>query len=138
MTASMIRLMTKLSVKTTADQRCHADQLRDQLARIAVEQAGDDTVHAVPGAAVVALAVGEQTDGDHAPQAVGAVHRNGADRIVDLHHLLDELDREADQSTPAIKPMMTAPTGLTKPLGAVIATRPASSPLPVMEASGLP
>src|SRR5258708_35306848 len=41
-------------------------------------------------------------------------------------------------STPAIRPMMTADTGLTKPLGAVMATSPASSPLPVMVGSGLP
>ena len=34
--------------------------------------------------------------------------------------------------------MMEAPTGLTKPLGAVMATRPASKPLPLIEASGLP
>ena len=31
-----------------------------------------------------------------------------------------------------------APIGLTNPLGAVMATRPASSPLPVIDASGLP
>src|SRR5207245_11151579 len=41
-------------------------------------------------------------------------------------------------STPAISPMMTADTGLTKPLGAVIATRPARMPLAVMVGSGLP
>ena len=34
--------------------------------------------------------------------------------------------------------MMQAPTVLTKPLGAVIATKPASRPLPLMEASTLP
>ncbi len=34
--------------------------------------------------------------------------------------------------------MMTADTGLTKPLGAVMATSPASSPLAVMVGSGLP
>ena len=35
-------------------------------------------------------------------------------------------------------PMIALPTGLTKPLGAVMATRPASNPLPLIEASGLP
>ena len=37
-----------------------------------------------------------------------------------------------------MKPMITDATGLTKPLGAVIATRPASRPLPDIDASGLP
>ena len=41
-------------------------------------------------------------------------------------------------STPATSPMMQALTGLTKPLGAVMATSPARRPLPLMEASGLP
>src|SRR5260221_14172151 len=41
-------------------------------------------------------------------------------------------------STPAMSPMMTADTGLTKPLGAVMATSPGSSPLAVMVGSGLP
>ena len=40
--------------------------------------------------------------------------------------------------TPAIKPMMAELTGLTKPLGAVMATSPASKPLPLIEASGFP
>src|SRR5437762_14067948 len=34
--------------------------------------------------------------------------------------------------------MIAAPMVLTKPLGAVMATRPANSPLPAMEASGFP
>ncbi len=37
-----------------------------------------------------------------------------------------------------MRPMITAATGFTKPLGAVIATRPASRPLPDIDASGLP
>ena len=41
-------------------------------------------------------------------------------------------------STPATRPMMAAPVVLTNPLGAVIATRPASKPLPLIEASGFP
>ena len=39
---------------------------------------------------------------------------------------------------PATRPMMQAPTVLTKPLGAVIATKPASRPLPLIDASTLP
>ena len=34
---------------------------------IAIEQPGDVAVHAVPAPAVVALAVGEQTDRNHTP-----------------------------------------------------------------------
>ena len=41
-------------------------------------------------------------------------------------------------STPAMKPMIVAPTVFTNPLGAVIATKPANRPLPAIEASGLP
>src|SRR4030081_154003 len=41
-------------------------------------------------------------------------------------------------STPAMRPMMTDDRGLTKPLGAVMATSPASRPLAVMVGSGLP
>ena len=37
-----------------------------------------------------------------------------------------------------MRPMIAAQTLLTKPLGAVIATRPASNPFPVIEASGFP
>ncbi len=37
-----------------------------------------------------------------------------------------------------MKPMMHAPTVLTKPLGAVIATSPASRPLPPIDASTFP
>src|SRR5207249_9178588 len=45
---------------------------------------------------------------------------------------------EMQTRTPAITPMITEATGLTKPEGAVIATRPASKPLPLIDASGLP
>src|ERR1039458_9121837 len=47
-------------------------------------------------------------------------------------------ETERQTRTPAMAPIMMEPTGLTKPEGPVIATRPASSPLPDMEASGLP
>ena len=43
---------------------------------------------------------------------------------------------EADADSMAVE--MADETVFTKPLGAVIATRPASSPLPVIEASGFP
>ncbi len=39
-------------------------------------------------------------------------------------------------NTPATKPMIAAPIGLTKAQGAVIATRPASMPLHSIEGSG--
>ena len=41
-------------------------------------------------------------------------------------------------STPAIAPMMNAPTGVTNAHGAVMATRPASMLLHIIEGSGLP
>jgi hypothetical protein len=41
-------------------------------------------------------------------------------------------------STPATRPMMKAPTGLTNAHGAVMATRPASMLLHIMLGSGLP
>jgi hypothetical protein len=41
-------------------------------------------------------------------------------------------------STPAIAPMMNAPTGVTNAHGAVIATRPASMLLHIIVGSGLP
>src|ERR1700676_1771179 len=45
---------------------------------------------------------------------------------------------ERQTRTPAMSPMITEPTGFTNPEGAVIATRPARNPLPVIEASGFP
>ena len=39
---------------------------------------------------------------------------------------------------PAISPMITAETELTKAQGAVMATSPASKPLAIIEMSGLP
>ena len=133
----MIQFTTKLKVNTKPISVAHADQLRHQLARIAVEQARHRAVHAVPGAAVVTLAVGEQAHRDDAPESVGAVDRDGAHRIVDLHDFLDELNREAHQHA-GDQSDDDGADGFTKPLGAVIATSPARRPLPVMEASGLP
>ena len=79
-----------------AKQGTYADELRYQLARAtAVEQPRDGTVDTIPASAVVGGPVGEQTHGDDAPEAVGAVDRDGADRIVDLKNALDELDADA-------------------------------------------
>ena len=80
-----------------ADQRRDANDLRHQLAGISIEQSGYGAGNAVPGAAIVAGAVGKQTDGEHAPQAAGAVHRDGADWIVDFEEVLNKDDAEADQ-----------------------------------------
>src|SRR6266478_9980999 len=43
---------------------------------------------------------------------------------------------EATTNTPATAPISTAPSELTKAQGAVIATRPASIPLHIMDGSG--
>ncbi len=66
-----------------------------------------------------------------------AVDADGADRIVDLE-LVEEEDATRSTSTPATAPMMKAPTGVTKAHGEVIATRPASMLLHIIEGSGLP
>ena len=66
--------------------------------------------------------------------------------IADLQHTvylkleaIQNLEAQLRQTkTPAIKPIIAELTGLTKPLGAVMATSPASRPLPLIEASGFP
>src|SRR5438552_9236193 len=78
-------------------QRAHADQLGHELARVTVEEPRDRAVHSVPAPAVVAGAVREEADAQHAPQAAGPVHRGRAHRIVDLHDPLEELDAQADE-----------------------------------------
>src|SRR5207249_3106623 len=55
-------------------QRAHADQLGHELARVAVEKPRDRAVHPVPAPAVVAGAVREEADAEHAPEATGPVH----------------------------------------------------------------
>src|SRR5690606_7207906 len=80
-------------------QHHQRDELGDQLAAAvaAVEDAGDTlglAVDDVGGGAVPAdaraagvdavLAVGEDADEEHAEAAAHAVHRDGADRIIDL------------------------------------------------------
>src|SRR5919108_5984700 len=61
------------------DQRRNADELRDQLSGIAIEQSGHRSVHAIPRTRVVAPAVGEEADRNDAPQSVGTVDRDRAD-----------------------------------------------------------
>src|SRR5581483_7166492 len=71
------------------DQHHDVGELGPQLAGVAVE----DALHACRGTAVPPAAVGtvgEQADGEQAPQAVGAVHGDGTDRVVDLGHPLDQ------------------------------------------------
>jgi len=56
-----------------ADQRRDAHELSDQLAGISIEEARNAAGNAVPTSSIVARAVGEQTDREHAPEAVGSV-----------------------------------------------------------------
>src|SRR5258708_40145865 len=49
---------------------------------------------------------------------------------------LSKKNTDSTTSTPAIKPRRLAPPALTKAHGAVIATKPASMPLHIMEGSG--
>src|ERR1700674_1174817 len=68
---------------------------------VPVNECRDDALHplghAVPPDALVRVgAVGEQADGQQAPGAGEAVHRDRAARVVDLGPLVEELDRVAD------------------------------------------
>ena len=119
-------------------------KLHQELARVAVEQAGDalagvaeivGRADAVPSGAV--SAVGKNADANRAQPAAIAVDGNRAAGIVDLEHAIVEEHAEADQK-PASTPMMTAEVGETNAQGAVIATSPASMPLQAMVMSGLP
>src|SRR5918997_5318423 len=66
-----------------------ADELADELVRATAEQQA-----LLPEVGVLA---GEQADAQRAEHAAHAVHRDGAHRVVDLDHLLEELDREHDE-----------------------------------------
>src|SRR6266699_4903806 len=81
-----------------ADQRGDAHELCNKLGRIAVEQARDAAIHAVPAPAVIARAVREEAYRQHAPQAVRAVYGNGANRIVNLEDVLEEGAAQANQN----------------------------------------
>ena len=59
-----------------------------------------------PGSAV--LAGGEQTEAERAPDAAEPVDRPGADRVVDAE-VLEQVDAEDHDDTPATAPMITAP-----------------------------
>ena len=92
--------MTKPKTATTAQSMSCMHELRE----VAVQETADAVraveLHhlfahdAVPARAV--LAGGEDADGDHAPQAVDAVDRDRADRIVDTP-LLPEEDTQHDE-----------------------------------------
>src|SRR5512146_1156599 len=82
-----------------ANQSDDTHELRNQLARITVEQAGNGSSDAVPGATVVACAVSEQANREHAPKSAGAVDRDRADRIIDLQSVLDERNAHAYKQT---------------------------------------
>ena len=64
---------------------------------------------AVPAGAV--LAVREDADREHAPEAVHAVHRDGADGVVDAA-CLEEEHGCTTTSTPAIAPIIAAAHGI--------------------------
>ena len=81
---------------------------------------------------------GEQADAEHAPRAAHAVHRDGADRIVDLERLIDEQRRDDDEDARDGADDRPQRPALTNAQGAVIATSPASSPLQIIVTSGLP
>ena len=69
--------------------------LGQELAGVAVEQALDGAVDAVPLVAVGA--VGEQAHRQHPPGAVDAVDRDGPAGVVDVGHVVEEPHPEADQ-----------------------------------------
>src|SRR5947209_842765 len=80
-----------------SDERCHTDQLSDELPGIAVEQASDVPVHTVPGASVIALAIGKQANRDDAPKSAGSMYGDRAHWIIDFHDPLHKFDRKTHQ-----------------------------------------
>src|SRR5712691_12145690 len=76
-----------------------ADELSHELPRIAVEESGDRSIYSVPTAAVVACPVSEEAEREHSPEAARPVHRDCADRVVNLHHPLNKLDAQANQES---------------------------------------
>ena len=69
-----------------AQQSRHADQLGHQLRGISVKQSLD-----------AVGAIGKQADRDDSPKPVGAVNRDGADRIIHAQNAVNEFDADADQ-----------------------------------------
>lgn len=82
-----------------AHQSCATNELRHQLAAavVPIEQAGYGTVHTVPRSAIVAGAVGKESDGEYTPQSVRSMYRDGAHRIVNFEKVLDKRAAEADE-----------------------------------------
>src|SRR5579883_2605026 len=74
------------------DARHGADRLGCELPRVPEEEALDWSVDVVEAPGGVAP-VGKEPDRQHAPEAVGAVDRDRAHRVVDLELPLDEEDR---------------------------------------------
>jgi hypothetical protein len=103
-------------------ERC-SHELAEELAGIAVEQAGDALAgvakicggaDAVPARAVGAI--GEDADADRAQPAAVAVDGDGAAGIVDFQHAVVEENAAAHQK-PASTPMIVAEVGDTKAQG---------------------
>ena len=72
-----------------------ADALGNELPGITVKEAGNRPFDAVE--AVTVFAVGKETKGQYAPGAVGAVNRDGTDRIVNLHDPFNEENAESTE-----------------------------------------
>src|SRR5208337_1192076 len=71
-------------------QSGHTDQLGHKLAGVAIEETGHGAVDAVPRAAVVAFAVGKESQRNDTPNATCAVHRDGAYGVVHFQYAFDE------------------------------------------------
>src|SRR5271165_6146451 len=92
----------EIEYKTEREYKAHEGrnsyELCHQLAAIVtVEEPCDGAVDTVPRAAIVALAVREQPNGNYAPDAASAVHGNCANRVVNFHDAVNILNGETDQ-----------------------------------------
>ena len=136
----IVRSTITKNVERKAEHHHHvdrdADELRDELTRVAEQQAAHGTRDPVPSVAVAA--VGEQPQRQRAPRSAHAVHRDRAHRIVDTkapfqreHAPRPRADRRSRRSA-------RPPPGVTNAHDAVIATSPPSSPLQAIAMSGLP
>ena len=76
--------------------RADADELGDELAAVPVEEPRDARCRATIPAASVG-AVGEEAEGDETPRTVDTVDGDRADRVIDLHPVLDEERRFHDE-----------------------------------------
>src|SRR5205823_13819372 len=82
-----------------ANQGPDADELSHQLSRVPVEQARNVAANPIPTAAVVRSAIRKQPDGDHAPQPIRSMNRDGADGIIHLDDSIEEFHAQANQHT---------------------------------------